>query len=235
MRLMHIEIRPFRRAVLITAAALIAVVLAGAAYAINWRASAGVPSAEISPAALRSQIIARMNDLGQRQLAPAAQAQLETIHERADGLDWSLTTYRNSTDEQCFMEAIPGDGRGYRCVSRTTLFGHGPLAVEWGSRQNIGGNLQQWDAAWIRGFSRAPVTTVEAVLTDCSEVRLSLSSDGSFFRVFGEQTMHSGAWPSLVRGLNAQGAVVSQRQVELEQPNAKGALIAGPAVSPACD
>jgi hypothetical protein len=232
-RLRHLH----RRRVLLSVAVAVAGAIAagGAAYAVSGRNAAAVPPASVAPEALRAEIITRMNELGRPELAPAGQARLESIHVHADDRDWSLTTYSNSKGEQCFMEAIPNDGRAYRCVGRKALFGDGPLAVEWGSRQDSAANLKRWDAAWVRGFSTSPVSSVKVVATDCSSTPVRLNEDGAFFVVFGKRAMHAGPWPYLVRGLDANGTVVASRRVELEQPNAKGDdTVTGPQPSAAC-
>lgn len=234
MRLQRLSL-PRRRRLLFAVVTLLALAAAGSAYALATRTSGptDVPGPGVTNADLKAQLIARLNDLGQPQLAPAATATLSTIHSTADALDWSLTTYENAAGQLCVMQAIPGDGRDYTCNDRSIIFRNGPISVAWGSRQNPGGNLNQWDTAWISGFTEAPVAKVELISADCSVTPLPLNDDGAFFTVVGEQAMHNGPWPSLVRGIDSNGTLVSQTHVQLEESNGKGAMIHSPQQAPA--
>lgn len=221
-------------------AALVAVVVAsGGAYALASEAFSGAPQQAgfpppASAADLRASLAARLGEVGRPDLAPAPESALHMSRAVVDGAVWVFASYRNRAGQQCVMEAVPGEGRGFSCRFPKALIADGPLFITWGSRQNPGGSLTEWDVAWVTGFAAPPLKSVELVSTDCSARTLEIAADGSFFAVSGEEAMHGGAWPHLIRGLSAHGKVIAERRIELEVPNARDDIIRGPQPGSAC-
>jgi hypothetical protein len=222
-----------RRRYIAAAVVVVLASIAGTAYALAADSPNG-PSAASGGAALRDYFTARVTAGGKPGLAPADGARISTAAEIVDGGEWSLSTYRNAAGELCFSDAIPGEGRGYSCNTRTAIFARGPLYVSWGSRQLPGGDLTKWEQAWVLGFATLPVSTVQLVYTDCAVKNLALNPDGAFHAVVGRAAMRKGSWPFLLRGLDTSGAVVAEDRADLQQPNAHGAPIKAPSPGASC-
>ena len=189
--------------------------------------------------ALRVKFTARLAALGKSDSAPAASSSFNTLRAGIDARTWSFSTYRNASGQQCMLEVVPGEGQGWGCQDRATMFAKGPLFVDWGSAQAPGPPRDpvHWDAAWVEGFAVAPVASVELVLSNCAVIPLQLGSDGAFLGVVGREAMHGNSPPYLVRGRDASGAVVSRTVVKLGPLSTKSGNIgqpAAPQVGAAC-
>jgi hypothetical protein len=130
---------------------------------------------------------------------------------------WVFKTFLNRGGWTCYAEVVPGGGEGGSCSAPGTLFRQTPLVAFLGSRQT-GGDIDQWDNAWVWGFADKPITHVELVLTDCTIRDLPVDADGVYADVEGPETLHAGAWPYKVVGLTAGGHVVATHEVRLGPP-----------------
>jgi hypothetical protein len=207
--------------------AVLLVVGGSVASALVWRdeAVSGKPTAARSAGSLRADFTARLRERGQSELAPAAGSRFETLTAKVNGAAWSFSSYRNSKDELCVVEVVPGEGRGYGC----RVGGPDPLNASWGSRQDPDARgTTAWDEAWVEGIARRPVSRVELVLTDCTSIALPMTSEGAYFGVVGAEAMHAGVSPYLVRGLDAKGRVVASDVSEFGPASSADGII-GPA------
>jgi hypothetical protein len=216
----------------ISAAALVlGGVAGGAAWALSSRASSGAVVTPAKADTLRAKFTARLLALGKSESAPAASSPFNTLRARIDARVWSFGSYRNAAGQQCMLEVVPGEGHGWGCQDRATMFAKGPLFVNWGSAQAPGParDRAHWDAAWVEGFAVAPVVSVELVLSNCAVIPLRVGSDGAFLGVVGEDAMHGNSAPFLVRGRDASGVVVSTTVVKLGPVSAKSGNVGQPA------
>lgn len=212
----------------------VGVILAGGAVGGAYALTSGASSGSVAPArsahTLRADFTSRLISVGQRDLAPAPGAPFNTLRASVDGREWSFSSYRNTAGQQCMLEAIPGEGRGYGCQDAKTLFIHGPLYLSSGSRQEPNGNSDHshWDAAWVEGFAASPVTFVELLMTNCATIPLPLNADGAFFGLVGKEAMHGRFVPYAVQGRDASGGVVQKIVVELGPTSGKTGKVAAP-------
>lgn len=216
---------------MLSAAALVlACAAGGAAWALSSRASSGAVVSPGKADTLRAPFTARLAALGKSDSAPAAGSSFNTLRAGIDARTWSFSTYRNASGQQCMLEVVPGEGQGWGCQDRATMFAKGPLFVDWGSAQAPGpaGDRAHWDAAWVEGFAVAPVASVELVLSNCAVIPLQLGSDGAFLGVVGREAMHGNSPPYLVRGRDASGAVVARTVVKLGPISTKSGSIGQP-------
>ncbi len=221
------------------AAVVVGGAIGGAAYSFSSETSGGTSLRTSDVRGLRADFTARVRGLHQGQLAPAPASAFNTLRATVDGRDWTFSTYRNVAGDQCMMEAIPGEGRGYGCQPRTSLLARGPLYATWGSRQDPAatGDLAHWDAAWVEGLAAPPVASVEVILTNCVVIKLPLSADGAFLGVIGQQAMRGDSLPYVVQGRAASGAVVQKTEVKLAPLSTKSGNIGqptAPQAAPAC-
>jgi hypothetical protein len=217
--------------IMLSAAALVlACAAGGAAWALSSRASSGAVVSPGKADTLRAPFTARLAALGKSDSAPAAGSSFNTLRAGIDARTWSFSTYRNASGQQCMLEVVPGEGQGWGCQDRATMFAKGPLFVDWGSAQAPGpaGDRAHWDAAWVEGFAVAPVASVELVLSNCAVIPLQLGSDGAFLGVVGREAMHGNSPPYLVRGRDASGAVVARTVVKLGPISTKSGSIGQP-------
>jgi hypothetical protein len=212
------------------AALLLAGVGAGTGWALTSRASSGAVVPPSKANMLRAEFTARLAALGKSASAPAASSSFNTLRAGIGLRTWSFSTYRNESGQQCMLEVVPGEGQGWGCQDRATMFAKGPLFVSWGSAQAPGpaSDRAHWDAAWVEGFAVAPVASVELVLANCAVIPLQLGSDGAFLGVVGREAMHGNSSPYLVRGRDTSGAVVARTVVKLGPISAKSGNIGHP-------
>lgn len=227
-----------RTRVLIIGIVIAAITASSAAYAIARDDGTTPGVAGFRPPAssseLKDQLIARLAEAGRPDLAPASSSAVEVARQQVDGSEWLMASYTNAAGQRCLMEAVPKEGRGIGCQDVASLFRGEPVFVTWGTRQEPGGSLTEWDVSWITGLTRLPVRSVRVIFTDCSSTELGLQRDGSFLAVFGASVMHSPVWPHLVRGFDQNGRLVAEREVRLESKNARGTMIEGPKPSATC-
>jgi hypothetical protein len=227
-----------RARVLVISIVVVAVTASSAAYAISRDDGTTPGVAGFRPAAssseLRAQLIARLAEAGRPDLAPTLSSAFEVARQQVDGSEWLMASYTNAAGQRCIMEAVPKEGRGIGCQDLASVFRDEPLFVTWGTRQEPGGSLTEWDVSWITGLTRSPVRSARVIFTDCSSAELGLQADGSFLAVFGASVMHSGAWPYVVRGFDGNSRLVAEREVRLESKNARGTMIEGPEPAATC-
>jgi hypothetical protein len=134
----------------------------------------------------------------------------------APGEGWMVKTWQNRDGQTCFAEVIAGGGQGMSCLDSQKIFSKGAIHPEIGSRQN-GGNINQWDDAWIWGFAEKPITHVQLVLRNCTIRDLPVDA-GVFLDVEGPDTLHVGAWPYKLIGLDEAGTIIAKAKVVFGPP-----------------
>ena len=112
--------------VTLSAVALLLGGAAGGAWALSSRASSGAVVTPGKAAALRAEFTARLAALGKSESAPAAGSSFNTLRARIDAHTWSFSSYRNASGQQCMLEVVPGEGQGWGCQDRATMFAKGP-------------------------------------------------------------------------------------------------------------
>jgi hypothetical protein len=197
---------------------------------VSSRASAGHDAPPTLSESARADFTARLLALGQADLAPAPSSPFTTLTANVAGRSRSFTTYRNAAGDQCLMEEHPGGARGYGCLPRRNVFAGGPLFARWGSSQGTAESRDagRWDAAWVEGIAAPVADAVILVLSDCTELRLPLSQDRSFFAVIGPEHLHAGVLPVRVDAADATGKTIDSRAVSLGPPSAKAGNIGPP-------
>jgi hypothetical protein len=153
------------------------------------------------------------------------------------GKTWSITTYSNARGELCSGEKVPGGGQAIGCQAPAERFAHGPAWVQVGASQNPGGDLTQWDNAWVWGFASPAVASMKLVLTDCSARPITPDADGVFLVVFGDSDLHTGLWPYRLDVYGVSGKLLQTKRIPLEPPLTEAAQAAGttaPVPNPAC-
>jgi hypothetical protein len=135
----------------------------------------------------------------------------------APGEGWMVKTWQNRDGQTCFAEVIAGGGQGMSCLDPQEIFSKNAIHPEVGSRQT-GHNITQWDNAWVWGFAEKPITHVHLVLRDCTIRDLPVDVGGVFLDVEGPDTLHAGAWPYKLIGLDADGTVVATNEVVFGPP-----------------
>jgi hypothetical protein len=146
-------------------------------------------------------------------LRPAPGAPI-VVHQpaHAPGEGWMVKTWQNRDGQTCFAEVIAGGGQGMSCLDPQKIFSKNAIHPEVGSRQT-GDDITQWDDAWIWGFAEKPITHVQLVLRDCTIRDLPVDSGGVFLDVEGPDTLHAGAWPYKLIGLDTGGTIIATNQV----------------------
>lgn len=205
----------------------------GTAFGLSAIADSGQTVAAQQTRSLRADFTARLVAMGKTDLAPARTSPFNTLRASVDGRDWSFSTYRNAAGDQCMVEVVPGEGRGFGCRSAATLFANGPVYASWGSRQRSNsGDRGHWETAWVEGLAAPEVATVELVLTNCATLDLPLGPDRAFFGVVGSEALKGHAMPYAIRARDALGRTLTQIAIELGPVSAKRGTVKAPA-SPA--
>jgi hypothetical protein len=142
-----------------------------------------------------------------------------TLHRptHAPGEGWVVKTYPNREGQTCWAEVIPGEGQGMSCLDPGKIFSKNAIHPYVGARQTEG-DLTRWDNAWVWGFAKKPITHVQLVLTDCTVRELPVDADGVFADVEGADTLHAGAWPYKLLGLDEAGTMIATANVRLGPP-----------------
>jgi hypothetical protein len=166
--------------------------------------------------------------MGKTALIPAGTSAFRTLRASVDGREWSFSTYRNAAGDQCMVEVVPGEGRGFGCQPVAALFANGPLYASWGSRQR-GGDHGRWETAWVEGLAAPEIAAVDLVLTNCASLSLALGPDRAFFGVVGKEALRGSAMPYAIRGHDAAGKIVSEIAVDLGPLSAGQGRVSAPA------
>jgi hypothetical protein len=103
------------------------------------------------------------------------------------------------------------------CLDPQKIFSKNAIHPEVGSRQT-GHDITQWDNAWVWGFAKKPIVHVQLVLRDCTIRDLPVDGGGVFEDVEGPDTLHAGAWPYKLIGLDEAGTVVATAEVTFGPP-----------------
>jgi hypothetical protein len=135
----------------------------------------------------------------------------------APGEGWMVKTWPNRQGQTCFAEVIPGEGQGMSCLDPQKIFSKNAIHPEVGSRQT-GHDITQWDNAWVWGFAKKPIAHVQLVLRDCTIRDLPVDAGGVFNDVEGPDTLHAGAWPYKLIGLDEAGTVIARAEVVFGPP-----------------
>jgi hypothetical protein len=154
----------------------------------------------------------------------------------APGEGWMVKTWPNRQGQTCFAEVIPGEGQGMSCLDPQKIFSKNAIHPEVGSRQ-AEGDFTHWDNAWVWGFAEKPITHVQLVLRDCTARDLPVDAEGVFSDVEGPDTLHAGAWPYKLVGMDEAGTIIATAKVvfgppETAQARAQG--VTAPAVPARC-
>jgi hypothetical protein len=203
--------------------ALLAAVGGTIGLVLATRASTGVPPPPVLPPP--------------PDLRPAPGAQI-ALHRptHAPGEGWVFKTYPNREGQTCWAEVIPGEGQGMSCLDPARIFSKGAIHLYVGSRQ-AEGDFTHWDNAWVWGFAKKPITHVQLVLRDCTVRDLPVDAGRIFADVEGPDTLHPGAWPYKLIGLDSAGTVVATKKVPFGPPGtaqARARGITAPPVPPRC-
>jgi len=135
----------------------------------------------------------------------------------APGEGWMIKTWSNREGQTCFAEVIPGEGQGMSCLNPQKIFSKDAIHPEVGSRQT-GHDITQWDNAWVWGFAEKPITHIQLVLRDCVIRDLPVDANGVFLDVEGPDTLHAGAWPYKLIGLDDAGTAIAKTTVVFGPP-----------------
>jgi hypothetical protein len=151
-------------------------------------------------------------------LRPAPGAPI-VVHRPAHAPDegWMVKTWQNRDGQTCFAEVISGGGQGMSCLDPQKIFSKNAIHPEVGSRQT-GHDITQWDNAWVWGFAERPITHVQLVLRDCTIRDLPVDAGGVFEDVEGPDTLHAGAWPYKLIGLDEAGTIIATAEVVFGPP-----------------
>jgi hypothetical protein len=135
----------------------------------------------------------------------------------APGEGWMVRTWQNRDGQTCFAEVIAGGGQGMSCLDPQKIFAKNAIHPEVGARQTEG-DITQWDNAWVWGFAEKPITHVQLVLRDCTIRDLPVDAGGVFDDVEGPDTLHAGAWPYRLIGLDETGTIIATNKVMFGPP-----------------
>jgi hypothetical protein len=144
----------------------------------------------------------------------------------APGEGWMVKTWQNRDGQTCFAEVIAGGGQGMSCLDPQKIFSKRAIHFYVGSRQTEG-DFTHWDNAWVWGFAQEPITHVQLVLRDCTVRDLPVDADRVFEDVEGPDTLHAGAWPYKLIGVDGAGTVVATEEVPFGPPETAQARAQG--------
>lgn len=124
---------------------------------------------------------------------------------------WSLDSFTNANGRVCLRQRVPSsvDGSGTACADEATLFASGPIHSEVDTRA-LGSNTSAWSVVWVYGWTSPNLAKLVAVLSDCRQVAVQVTSGGVFSHVFT-----NGELPQELIGYRADNSVLQQRQLSV--------------------
>lgn len=147
-----------------------------------------------------------------------------------EGESWAVLTYVAPDGRLCVAERM-GGAMGFGCFEPAEIFSDGPVWLSGPSAMQKsdapGFDPTLWDRMWFSGLSRARVSRMEVVMTDCSLRPVPLDQDGVFLFTVPRADLHAGVWPYRLVSYDAGGAIVDTRVIRTDVPDTPQAREAG--------